>query len=104
MPVQEIEELKNRFVEQLSPLQVYLFGSFATGTSREDSDFDFYIVVDDDSPDLVDLTVEAYKAIRYVRTRPVDILVGKKSRFETLKNMPTVEREVYRKGVLLYGE
>ena len=104
MPVQEIEELKNRFVEQLSPLQVYLFGSFANGTSREDSDFDFYIVVDDDSPDLVDLTVEAYKAIRYVRTRPVDILVGKKSRFEARKNMPTVEREVYRKGVLLYGE
>ena len=104
MPTREIEELKDRFVEQLSPLQVYLFGSFADGTDREDSDFDFYMVVDDDSPSPMDLAAEAYKAIRHVRTRPVDILVGKKSRFEARKNMPTVEREVYRKGVLLYGE
>ncbi len=104
MPVQEIEELKDRFVEQLSPLQVYLFGSFANGTNREDSDLDFYIVVDDDSPNPVDLAAEAYRAIRHIRTRPVDILVGNKSRFEARKNMPTVEREVYRKGVLLYGE
>ena len=78
MLTREIEELKDRFVEQLSPLQVYLFGSFADGTDREDSDFDFYMVVDDDSPSPMDLAAETYKAIRHVRTRPVDILIGKR--------------------------
>ena len=37
MPNDEIISLKDRIVEQLSPLKVYLFGSFADGTSKEDS-------------------------------------------------------------------
>ena len=41
MPVNEIEELKNQFVKQLSPIKIYLFGSFANGTNTENSDFDF---------------------------------------------------------------
>lgn len=103
MPVHEIEELKNRFVESLSPMQVYLFGSFADGTNTEDSDLDFYIVVDDKDENLFDLTVQAYRAICKVKQRPVDILVGTKTGFEARKDTPSVEREVYRKGVLLYG-
>lgn len=104
MPTQEIEELKGRFVELLSPVQVYLFGSFADGTNTEDSDLDFYIVVEDKGQNLTDLTVRAYKAIRHVRKRPVDILIGTTTGFETRKHIPSVESEVYRKGVLLYGE
>ena len=47
MPNDELEVLKQKFVEQLNPLGVYLFGSFDDGTARADSDFDFYIIVDD---------------------------------------------------------
>ena len=103
MPNDEIESLKNKFVEQLNPIGVYLFGSFANGTARADSDFDFYIVVDDNEKDLPAVAASAYKAIRHVKQRPVDILVGTKSRFEERKNQYTVENEVFRKGVLLYG-
>jgi hypothetical protein len=38
-----------------------------------------------------------------VKQRPVDILVGTKSRFDERKNQFTVENEVFHKGVLLYG-
>ena len=103
MPDEEILSLKNRIVEQLSPLKVYLFGSYAEGTSREDSDYDFYIVVDDSKTDWYDQTLQAYKAIRPIRTRPVDILVGTNSTFEKRKQHPSIEREVSQKGVLLYG-
>lgn len=79
-----------------------MFGSFANDTYNEESDFGFYIVVDDDVKDMVEMTTRAYKAIRKVKRRPVDIIVGTKTRFETRKNMMSVENEVYKKGVLLY--
>ena len=104
MPVQEIEEMKRRLVEHLSPERVYLFGSFASGTDTPESDLDFYVVVQDDGQDLAELTTRAYKAVRKNKKRPVDILVGTTAVFEARKNIPsTVEQEVYRKGVLLYG-
>lgn len=104
MPVQEIEEMKRRLVEQLAPERVYLFGSFASGTSTPESDVDFYVVVPDEGQDLAELTAKAYKAVRKSKKRPVDILVGTAAVFEARKDIPSsVEREVYRKGVLLYG-
>lgn len=103
MPVNEIEELKNQFVSQLMPISVYLFGSYATGAYTADSDLDFYIVVDDDVADLAELTTKAYRSIRRVKKHPVDIIVGRKTRFENRKIIPSVENEVYEKGVLLYG-
>jgi predicted nucleotidyltransferase len=102
MPVNEIEELKNQFVEQLSPIKIYLFGSFANGTNTENSDFDFYIVVNDNVTDLVEMTASAYKAIRLTKQRPVDIIVGTKSRFDERKSIMSVENEVFERGVLLY--
>ena len=103
MPDREILSMKDRIVERLSPLKIYLFGSFADGTNRDDSDCDLYIVVEDSKTDWYDQTIQAYKAIRPVRTRPVDILVGTNSVFEKRKQYPGIEHEVSEKGVLLYG-
>ncbi len=103
MPNDEIAAITDRIVSQLSPLQVYLFGSFADGTQRPDSDLDFYIVVGNDKTDWYEQTLNAYRAIRPVRKRPVDILVGTERDFESRRQYATIEREVARKGVLLYG-
>lgn len=103
MPTNEINELCEQFITQLAPAKVYLFGSFASGTPQEQSDFDFYIIMRDGTRDLVDLTAKAYRSIRRIKRRPVDIIVGTESRFNERKNLPTVENEVFRKGVLLYG-
>lgn len=102
MPLQEIEVLKQQFVNSLSPVGIYLFGSFAEGKNTADSDFDFYIIVDDSVTDIPAETTKAYRSIRKAKSRPVDILVGTRSRFEARKNIPSVENEVYQKGVLLY--
>ena len=103
MPNDEIMSIKDRIVDQLSPLKVYLFGSYADGSFKEDSDYDFYVVVEDSKTDWYEQTLRAYQAIRPVRTRPVDILIGTKSAFEKRRQYPSIEREVFRKGVLLYG-
>ena len=100
----EIEELKNRITEELMPQRIYLFGSYADGTYTDESDYDFYVVVNDDAGNLVELASKAYAAIGNDRKKPVDILIGRITRFEEMKNLPTVENEVYMKGVLLYGK
>ena len=104
MPNDEIHAIKDRLVEQLSPLKIYLFGSYAYGTPAADSDYGFYIVVDDSHSDSYEQTIRAYRAIRHARTKPVDIIVGTNSSFESRKedNLNFIENEVYRKGILLY--
>ena len=103
MPENELEYIKDALVRKLSPLKIYLFGSFANGEAGNDSDFDFYIVVKDSTDSIVDLTVEAYKSIRNIRSRAVDIVIGSESHFEERKNRLSIENEVARKGRLLYG-
>ena len=103
MPVNEIDMLKECFVEALNPVSIYLFGSYAYGTPTEDSDLDFYIVVDDSSADPLELMAKAYAACSEIKRRPVDILVDTKSRFDARRQRPTLESDVFNKGVLLYG-
>ena len=100
--IEEIEELKEQFISQLKPLKIYLFGSFANGTYTEESDFDFYIIVSDEVKELKDLTTQAYRSIRKIKKRSVDIIIGTESTFENKKNSPSVENEVMKKGILLY--
>lgn len=101
----EINELTNCMVNQLSPKKIYLFGSFAEGKQNPDSDYDFYIVMDDShrDKDMIDLTASAYKSIRFKQTRSVDIIVNTEEHFDKKKDKPSLENEVARKGVLLYG-
>lgn len=86
------------------PEKVYLFGSFAEGRANEESDYDFYIVVRDSEKDMLRLTARAYKAIRDKQYRPVDIIINTSKTFEERKKRASsVESEVAKKGVLLYG-
>jgi predicted nucleotidyltransferase len=103
MPTDEILAIRERLVDALSPLAVYLFGSYAYGAPDEESDLDFYVVVPDDRADLADASRAAYRAVRGVKRHPVDIVVGTKGRFDERSARPTVEREVAQRGLLLYG-
>ena len=95
MPINEIDELKNCFVKDLLPRRIYLFGSFAEGKQNADSDFDFYIVVDDSQRDMLELTAKAYKSIRYKQKRAVDIIVNTEKTFEDRKErLLSVEKKL----------
>ena len=103
MPMQEIDRIKDCFVAALHPRRIYLFGSFASGTACADSDFDFYIVVDNERKNWHALTTDAYRCIRAVRSRPVDILVGTEDDFNERRIRNTIEKEVAENGVLIYA-
>ena len=104
--VDNIRQLTNCLVSQVKPLKVILFGSFADGSYTDESDYDFYLVVDD-GRSVSKATDEAYNSVMYVKNRPVDIVVGTNSRFEVKgksKHSLMIEGEVQRKGILLYDQ
>ena len=103
LTIEQIKSVVKPLAEKYQVEAIYLFGSYVEGTDRENSDFDFYIVMRDGTSDLADLTAKADRSIRGVRRHPVDIVVGTESRFNERKDLPTVEHEVFRKGLLLYG-
>ena len=100
----EIGLIKDKLVEALSPVKVYLFGSFADGRAREDSDLDFCVVVKDVPQDILkDLNLAAYRSIRSVRTRAVDIVVETETNFiNGGQSLIGLESQIKEKGVLLY--
>ena len=101
---QEIENIKDIIMRTVPAEKIFLFGSYAYGTQHENSDYDFYVVVPDDSDRPAKLTESIYNAL-YKKTggKPVDILVKRFSDFEGRKILPTIEREVASKGIVLYG-
>ena len=104
--VANIRQITDCFVSQINPLKVILFGSFADGTYTEDSDYDFYIVVND-GRNISDASYQAHKSIRDIMIRPVDIVVGTNTRFESksrARNSLMIEGEVFRNGILLYDQ
>ena len=84
-------------------LEIYLFGSYASGTAKEDSDYDFYVVIPDGDMRDIEATWKIQSAIQK-RARGIDMLVGTKSKFDKYKNtISFIESEVARTGVKLHG-
>ncbi|WP_405384231.1 nucleotidyltransferase domain-containing protein [Phascolarctobacterium sp.] len=102
---ENITTLVHKIVDATMPVKVYLFGSVAENKEGADSDYDFYVVVGDDTASTLKTATKAYRAIRGYKSRPVDIVVGKESTFEKRKTWAlSVEQEVATKGILVYGQ
>ena len=101
--INEIEKLAQIMAKAINPKKIYLFGSFARGEQKESSDYDFYIVVDDEDNSLCELNGRVETAVGFKRKRPLDILVVSEGYFnDKLRDNWPVEQQVKREGVLLY--
>jgi predicted nucleotidyltransferase len=98
----ELDVIKESVLQAVPAEAIYLFGSYAYGTPREDSDLDVYVVVPDDTGDMGDLYANIQVLLRK-RTVPLDLLMGRASVFNRRKNGPTLERVIAQKGTMLYG-
>jgi len=100
----EINEIVNSILSSVPASEIYLFGSFAKGTEREDSDYDFYVVIPDNSGMR---ELEASRVINkgiLQRTRSIDMLVGTQSKFNRRKDyFYSIENEIIETGVKLHG-
>ena len=99
----EIDEIVQNILSSVPVSEIYLFGSFAKGNEKEDSDYDFYVVISDDSIRAREATWAIRNAISK-QTRGIDMLVGTQSKFNKYKNsISFIEREVAETGIKLYG-
>jgi predicted nucleotidyltransferase len=83
--------------------KIYLFGSYAYGTPREDSDYDFFVVLKDGVENPILVLQKIYRSLAKTRmVIPVDVLANYKSRFDWRSTQPTMERRIANDGVVLY--
>ena len=82
--------------------KIILFGSYAYGTPREDSDYDFYVVLKDGTEKPVFVLQKIYRQMCKPRSVPVDVLADYKSNFERLSVLPALERTIAQTGVTMY--
>lgn len=98
-----VAEVLQRLIEVHSPLRVYLFGSAARGDAGPGSDYDFMVLVPDDSPrSLLDPGL-AYRATRTLRIAK-DILVWPRGHFDKQLHLKaSLPSTIVREGKLLYA-
>ena len=82
--------------------KIFLFGSYVYGTPGETSDYDFYVVLKDETENPLLVMQKIYEHMCDTNYIPVDILANYKSSFERRSIQPTLEKTVANMGILLY--
>lgn len=100
----ELNTIKNIIIKTIPVGRIFLFGSYAGGKPDIDSDLDIYVVMTDNAKIReIDAIRLIRKAIRDKKTMPVDIVVSKENKFNQRKSSITIERQIEKNGILLYG-
>lgn len=96
-------EMVTRLVAEFHPHKIFLFGSRATGTAREDSDYDILVVMPEEIEDGRKLSMKAREALDHVRVAK-DIHFTFKDKFERRKTvMNTLAEIATTDGIELYA-
>jgi uncharacterized protein len=97
-----IGEMVSRIAERFAPDRIILFGSYARGDAREDSDIDL-LVLFAEVEDPLARAGEIYAALIGCSAIPKDIVVSTTTRFERYRNVVnTVYWPAAREGQVLY--
>ena len=96
-------EIVRRLIEVYHPERIYLFGSAARGEAGPDSDYDFMVVVQDDTPREVRETKAVFKALLDIDA-PIDVLIWTRREFEKRLHLRvSFPSTIVREGKLLYA-
>ncbi len=98
-----LDEIVRRLVATLDPLEIYLFGSHARGTSHHHSDVDLLVVVPDNAGERHALATRGDAAL-WGLLLPVDIVVfhrGEMEKWRTVRH--SLPATVARQGKRVYA-
>jgi predicted nucleotidyltransferase len=100
---QLIYDVRDKILNCTDVERIYLFGSYAYGTPHKDSDFDFYVVLPDDSPvKPMEAILKIGRNLGHTDFIPVDVLANYRNQFEELSQLPTIVKTICEKGIVLY--
>jgi predicted nucleotidyltransferase len=104
MIADDITRIKNNILDTVGDNceKIILFGSYACGTPRKDSDYDFYVVLKDGTEKPILVLQKIYRQMCDTGHTPVDVLADYRNQFDWRKNQPTIERTISNTGVVLY--
>lgn len=106
MCIQEQDDIKELIAlinSSVNAEKIYLFGSYAYGNPTKTSDFDIYVVLSDNSVRPLEARRKIYKSLLSKNMeKPVDILANYSSVFHQLSKLPSLERTIVSKGVVIY--
>jgi len=98
-----ILEMVQRIARLFHPERIILFGSYAHGTPRPESDLDIMIVMPDDAPNRYELSRRAYAVLGDIDL-PVELHFSRAAQFERFSTViGSLQREVKRRGHVLYA-
>ena len=98
-----LAEIVRRLVKLYDPERIYLFGSVARGDAGPDSDYDFMVVVSDDTPREIRETDEVYQVLWGIKA-PIDVLVWTRKHFDSQLHLKaSFPSTIVREGKLLYA-
>ena len=97
-----VDEITRRLVEIYKPVEIYLFGSRAWGKPDSNSDYDFFIIVEQSDLDSAERIRIGLRVLLDL-TVAVDILVFTREEINEKKHHPsTLAHKVLLRGVKLY--
>ena len=98
-----IEDIKKRLVATYQPLEIYLFGSYAWGTTTNESDIDLLVVVESSDEKPHKRGKKASYALWDLQV-PKDLLVYTKKEFlGRVNDVGTLCYKIKTEGKLLYA-
>lgn len=98
-----VAEIVRRLVELYKPERIYLFGSSVRGTAAPDSDYDFMVIVSDDTPREVRETKAVFSALLDIDA-PIDVLVWTRHEFDQRLHLRvSFPSTIVSEGKLLYA-
>ena len=99
---EKINYVKEAILNHVPAKCIYLFGSHAYGTPKEDSDIDIYAVIPDevefDTFTHVDIQSELFDR----SILDIDLHLGHESKFNIERTQRRFYETIYEKGVLIY--
>ncbi len=101
---QAIEEAKKRLIKALDPLEIYLFGSYAWGQPRENSDLDLAVIVDEDVIDKHKMLIAGHRELFDLEFSK-DLIILTKQEFETYsQDVTRLSFKIRHRGIKIYAK
>jgi predicted nucleotidyltransferase len=102
--ITDTEKIVKTITGVIDAKTIYIFGSYAKGEQKNNSDIDIYVVANSINGKIIEKLSEITYALSKVIDKPIDVLLSTSEMFDKRKNFKaSIERIVAKEGISLYA-